>query len=68
MSGDPLFTNPAALNYHIGPGSAAIDTASNAGVTADIDGDLRPMNAGYDIGADEVELRHVFLPLVMRND
>ena len=68
ISGDPAFVNPATLNYHIGLGSAAIDTGSNAGVAADIDGDLRPMNAGYDIGADEVELRHVFLPLVMRND
>jgi CSLREA domain-containing protein len=64
--GDPRFLNPAGGNYHLGPGSAAID----AGVTeptvhTDIDGDPRPIGAGYDIGADEA--RFVYLPLVLRN-
>ena len=64
--GDPRFLNPAEGNYHLGPGSAAID----AGVTeltvhTDIDGDQRPLGAGYDIGADEA--RFVYLPLVLRN-
>ncbi|HEY89671.1 MAG TPA: hypothetical protein G4N98_08075, partial [Thermoflexia bacterium] len=52
-SGDPAFVNPAAGDYHIGPGSAAIDQGVNAGVTTDWDGDTRPQGGGYDIGADE---------------
>jgi nitrous oxidase accessory protein NosD len=64
--GDPRFLNPAGGNYHLGPGSAAID----AGVTeptvhTDIDGDPRPIGAGYDIGADERRM-YVYLPLVLR--
>ncbi len=59
---------PALLlsNYHISPGSAAIDAGMNAGVFTDIDGDSRPIGPAPDVGADEVWLR-VFLPLVLRN-
>lgn len=53
LTGDPYFANPAAGDYHIGPGSAAIDAGVDAGVTDDIDGDTRPLRAGYDVGADE---------------
>jgi parallel beta-helix repeat protein len=53
MIGDPEFVNPAAGDYHIGSGSAAIDVGVDAGVTTDIDGGPRPVGAGYDIGADE---------------
>ncbi len=52
--GDPAFVDPDAGDYHIGPGSAAIDSGIDAGVTTDIDGEPRPMGAGYDIGADEM--------------
>jgi CSLREA domain-containing protein len=52
-SGDPAFVDPAAWDYHIGSGSAAIDQGTNAGVTTDLDGDARPYGSGYDIGADE---------------
>jgi parallel beta-helix repeat protein len=52
-SGDPVFVDPAAWDYHIGAGSAAIDQGVGAGVTADMDGDGRPQGSGYDIGADE---------------
>ena len=51
--GDPDFVNPNAGDYHIGPGSAAIDAGVNAGVTSDIDGEPRPIGLGYDLGADE---------------
>ena len=53
LTGDPKFVNPAGGDYHIGPGSAAIDVGVDAGVTDDIDGDMRPQGAGYDVGADE---------------
>jgi uncharacterized repeat protein (TIGR01451 family) len=52
--GDPAFVDPDAGDYHIGAGSAAIDAGVDAGVDYDIDGEPRPMGAGYDIGADEL--------------
>ena len=51
--GDPAYMDPDARDYHIRPSSAAIDTGVNADVITDIDGDPRPLGAGYDIGADE---------------
>jgi uncharacterized repeat protein (TIGR01451 family) len=51
--GDPAFVDPVAGDYHIGPGSAAIDTGIFTGVTVDIDGDPRPIYGTPDIGADE---------------
>ena len=65
--GDPYL---AADGYHLGIGSAAIDRGINAGVINDIDGDARPQDDGYDLGADEVlttHWRYIYLPLVMRN-
>jgi uncharacterized repeat protein (TIGR01451 family) len=51
--GDPAFVNPAQGDYHIGSTSLARDAGINAGITRDIDGELRPMGWGYDLGADE---------------
>jgi fibronectin-binding autotransporter adhesin len=62
-TGDPAF---AADGYHLTPSSAAIDKGVDAGVTTDIDGDTRPWGAGYDIGADELRQRYIYLPLVLR--
>ena len=45
--------DPDNGDYHIGPGSGAVDTEVGAGVMTDIDGDARPFGAGYDLGADE---------------
>ncbi len=64
---NPVFGNPRLFpdGYHLGAGSAAMDAGADAGVATDIDGDRRPIGAGYDIGADE--RRHTrFLPIVMR--
>lgn len=65
---NPVYGDPRLLpdGYHLGPGSAAIDAGANAGVTTDIDGDARPISAGYDIGADGA-LYRIYLPLVLRN-
>jgi len=64
--GDPLF---AADGYHLLPGSMAIDHGLNAGVTDDIDGEIRwgiP-----DLGADELAepqlILPIFLPVIIRN-
>jgi PKD repeat protein len=54
ISGDPKFANPSMDDYHLSIGSAAIDTGIDAGVVIDFEGDPRPIEAGYDIGADEI--------------
>ena len=51
IEADPLFTGGG--DYHLTEGSPAIDTATASAVTNDIDGDLRPQDSGYDMGADE---------------
>ena len=56
FTADPLFLNPAAGDYHLDPISPAIDAAADAGISIDFDGDLRPLDGGYDIGFDEVPL------------
>jgi hypothetical protein len=66
VQGDPDFVNPDLHDYHIGPGSAAIDAGVDAGVRIDIDGEPRPGGAGYDLGADEFYYRIIF-PLIYRN-
>jgi hypothetical protein len=66
LHGDPLFVAPGIGDYHIGPGSPAIDSGVSAGVNDDIDGDSRPIGVLPDLGADEARLRS-FLPLLLRN-
>jgi predicted outer membrane repeat protein len=67
VSGDPKFVNPASNNYHLQIGSTAINTGINTGVTTDIDGQTRPMGAGFDIGYDEFPIYTVYLPLTLKN-
>jgi hypothetical protein len=69
--GGPVFLNRVAFDYHVGPGSAAIDAGMDAGVYTDIDGDRRPLDgngngvAAMDLGADEAYWRSwVNLPIV----
>jgi hypothetical protein len=52
----PAFVDPAAGNYRLRATSAAIDRGTNAGVTYDFDGEMRPMGSGYDIGLDEATI------------
>lgn len=70
ISGDPAFVNPAAFDYHLTSGSAAIDVGVDAGVETDIDGEPRPYQIP-DLGADEYwppgVLRYLYLPLIMRH-
>ena len=55
VQGDPLFVNPAGLDFHLQHGSPAIDQGSPIDAPAtDFDGSPRPsMTGGYDIGAFE---------------
>lgn len=51
---DPVMGDPVLdAIFRLRSGSAAIDTGIDVGVGEDIDGDLRPQDAGFDIGADE---------------
>jgi hypothetical protein len=53
----PIFVAPQATvgNFHLAPGSPGIDVADPASTTSiDFDGDPRPVGAGFDMGADEV--------------
>lgn len=45
----------APYDYHLMPGSIAVDMSTISTLDHDIDGDARPRGAGRDVGADEVE-------------
>ena len=56
VTGDPMFVDAAARNYHVLSGSPAIDRGSslvNTVVRTDYDGVPRPQGTGFDIGAYE---------------
>jgi hypothetical protein len=66
---DPAFSKLGAGRYRITESSPAKDAGLNAGVNFDIDGQARPNDAGYDIGADEYYPSfYGFLPIASRND
>ena len=51
---NPLFVEASSADFHLIPGSPAIDTADSTVIlTDDIDLDPRPNNQGFDMGADE---------------
>ena len=62
ITGTPAF---AVDGYHLTTESAAIDHGVSTEVTADIDGDVRPIRPLPDLGADEAPLWYHF-PLAMR--
>ncbi len=54
IDADPLFVDPDNEDFHLSLDSPCIDTGTSIDAPDDdIDGDLRPQGAGYDIGADE---------------
>jgi parallel beta-helix repeat protein len=53
LFGDPLFLNDLDTDFHLGPNSPAINHGVSIGVTTDLDGNIRPHGAGFDIGAYE---------------
>jgi hypothetical protein len=61
---DPLFV----YDYHLGAGSPALDAGLDVPwLTVDLDGNPRPRNMAWDLGAFEGPMHQVFLPLVVRN-
>ncbi len=70
VDGNPAFVNPARGDYHLGPGSAAIDAGAPTVVTTDMDDEGRPDCVLWDIGADEVQgtaCQRNYLPIILRN-
>lgn len=69
VSGDPNFVDRSGGDLHIGPASKMANTGTDTGVSTDIDGDSRPAPVGTypDLGADEVDQRRIYLPLVVRD-
>ena len=49
----PAFIDPNSDDYHLAAASAVIDHGVDAGVYTDLDGNPRPIGAGFDIGAYE---------------
>jgi predicted outer membrane repeat protein len=66
VTGDPLFVNPAADNFLLQSGSAAIDAGVDAGIAVDFEGEIRPSLNGFDVGYDEFVPLQVMLPIIMR--
>jgi hypothetical protein len=65
---DPMLADPINGDFHLLPGSGAIDSAAATDFDVDIDGDHRPVGFGstpYDLGADEF-CYSTWLPLVIK--
>jgi hypothetical protein len=48
--GNPLFIDPTLLNFHLEPGSPAIDSGVDPGITTDFDNRSRLSGSFFDIG------------------
>jgi len=59
VSGDPLFANVVADDYHLLRGSAAIDAGAASSISQDGDGEPRPQGVAPDIGFDETPFSSV---------
>ena len=65
---DPLLVNVANGDFHLLPGSGAIDKVTAVDFDIDIDGGHRPIGPGttpYDLGADEFAWP-TYLPIMMK--
>ena len=60
--GDPAFKDPDNLNYHLQVGSPALDQGRDVNIFNDFHGESRPCGAGFDIGADELNLAFTLSP------
>jgi photosystem II stability/assembly factor-like uncharacterized protein len=71
VAGDPAFAYPAAHDYHLTAGSAAINAGDPAGVPPappdDADGVARPVGVAVDLGAYEWKGYWSYLPFVARD-
>ena len=70
ISGGNSITGTVAFvdstDYRLSWGSAARNAGTDAAVTTDFEGDLRPFGTGFDMGWDEAVWFPVFLPLIAR--
>ena len=53
ISSDPLFVDEIGGDYHLQKVSPSIDAGADVGLYIDMDRDVRPFGAGFDMGADE---------------
>jgi hypothetical protein len=61
ISANPLFANTEAADYHLSPGSPAIDAGADfpENGAQDLDGAVRKQGAAVDMGAYELPIPHV---------
>jgi parallel beta-helix repeat protein len=66
IQADPNFVDIAGRDLHLQVASPAVNVGMAVPVTRDLDGQPRPLDGGYDLGADEVNPRYISLPLLHR--